>query len=236
MPTGAIGDGKVFVSDMGQAVRIGSGVVGGWTREMGVLDFAGGIVVHINAGVAALVICVVLGKRTGYPTTPMPPNSLVLTVIGASMLWVGWFGFNAGSQLAADGVAGMAFMARDADFCHGVFLSRRSFWMIIECFIAQPYGQIAFELFEATELLNTGRLAQASPPSRQHSGLVDRADWRQRVHDGLVRAGTFQTHAGLSLGLVGQWQADVVYTQYMSPNDTMCSACHGARLEIRLRR
>ena len=81
---------------------------GGWLGEMGVLDFAGGTVVHINAGVAALVICVVLGKRTGYPTTPMPPNSLVLTVIGASMLWVGWFGFNAGSQLAADGVAGMA--------------------------------------------------------------------------------------------------------------------------------
>ena len=61
---------------------------GGWLGEMGVLDFAGGIVVHINAGVAALVICVVLGKRTGYPTTPMPPHSLVLTVIGASMLWV----------------------------------------------------------------------------------------------------------------------------------------------------
>ena len=81
---------------------------GGWLGEMGVLDFAGGTVVHINAGVAALVICVVLGKRTGYPTTPMPPNSLVLAVVGASMLWVGWFGFNAGSQLAADGIAGMA--------------------------------------------------------------------------------------------------------------------------------
>ena len=81
---------------------------GGWLGDMGVLDFAGGTVVHINAGIAALVLCIVLGKRQGYPTTPMPPNSLVLTVIGASMLWVGWFGFNAGSQLAADGVAGMA--------------------------------------------------------------------------------------------------------------------------------
>ena len=81
---------------------------GGWLGEMGVLDFAGGTVVHINAGVAALVLCIVLGKRRGYPTTPMAPNSLVLTVVGASMLWVGWFGFNAGSQLAADGVAGMA--------------------------------------------------------------------------------------------------------------------------------
>lgn len=81
---------------------------GGWLGEMGVLDFAGGTVVHINAGVAALVLCIVLGKRHGYPTTPMPPNSLVLTVVGTSMLWVGWFGFNAGSQLAADGTAGMA--------------------------------------------------------------------------------------------------------------------------------
>ena len=79
---------------------------GGWLGDLGVLDFAGGTVVHINAGIAALVICLVLGKRVGYPTTPMPPNSLVLTIVGASMLWVGWFGFNAGSQLAADGIAG----------------------------------------------------------------------------------------------------------------------------------
>ena len=81
---------------------------GGWLGAMGVLDFAGGTVVHINAGVAALVLCIVLGPRRGYPETPMTPNSLVLTVVGASMLWVGWFGFNAGSELAADGVAGMA--------------------------------------------------------------------------------------------------------------------------------
>ena len=81
---------------------------GGWLGEMGVLDFAGGTVVHINAGIAALVLCIVLGKRQGYPDTQMAPNNLVLTVVGASMLWVGWFGFNAGSQLAADGVAGMA--------------------------------------------------------------------------------------------------------------------------------
>ena len=101
---------------------------GGWLGEMGVLDFAGGIVVHINAGVAALVICVVLGKRTGYPTTPMPPNSLVLTVIGASMLWVGWFGFNAGSQLAADGVAGMAMAV--TQICTATAALP---WMIIEC-------------------------------------------------------------------------------------------------------
>jgi Amt family ammonium transporter len=81
---------------------------GGWIAELGALDFAGGTVVHINAGVAALMAALVLGKRKGYPTTAMPPHNLGLTVIGASMLWVGWFGFNAGSQLAADGTAGMA--------------------------------------------------------------------------------------------------------------------------------
>ena len=74
----------------------------------GVLDFAGGTVVHINAGVAGLVACIVLGKRTGYRQENMAPHNLTLTLIGASMLWVGWFGFNAGSELAADGRAAMA--------------------------------------------------------------------------------------------------------------------------------
>ena len=81
---------------------------GGWLGDEGVLDFAGGTVVHINAGVAGLVCAIVLGKRKGYPTTAMPPHSMVLTLVGAGMLWVGWFGFNAGSELAADGTAGMA--------------------------------------------------------------------------------------------------------------------------------
>ncbi len=81
---------------------------GGWLQEMGVMDFAGGIVVHINAGVAGLVTALFLGKRRGYPKTPMPPHSLTLSVVGAGMLWVGWFGFNAGSALAADTTAGMA--------------------------------------------------------------------------------------------------------------------------------
>lgn len=81
---------------------------GGWLGEKGVLDFAGGTVVHINAGVAGLVAALVMGKRRGYPQQPMKPSNLVLTMVGAGMLWVGWFGFNAGSELAADGVAGMA--------------------------------------------------------------------------------------------------------------------------------
>jgi len=81
---------------------------GGWGASAGVLDFAGGTVVHINAGIAALACALVLGKRVGYPREPMAPHNLVLTVIGASLLWVGWFGFNAGSAVAADGRAGMA--------------------------------------------------------------------------------------------------------------------------------
>jgi Amt family ammonium transporter len=81
---------------------------GGWLADKGILDFAGGTVVHINAGIAGLMAALVLGKRKGYPTTPMPPHNLSFTLMGASMLWVGWFGFNAGSELAADGTAGMA--------------------------------------------------------------------------------------------------------------------------------
>ncbi len=81
---------------------------GGYMWDMGVLDFAGGTVVHINAGVAGLVTALVLGKRKGFPTTAMPPHNLGLTVVGAAMLWVGWFGFNAGSAVAANGTAGMA--------------------------------------------------------------------------------------------------------------------------------
>ena len=83
----------------------------GWLNKAGVLDYAGGTVVHINAGVAGLASCLVLGKRLGYGREAMPPHNLTLTLIGASLLWVGWFGFNAGSAGAADGRAGMAMLA-----------------------------------------------------------------------------------------------------------------------------
>jgi len=83
-----------------------SGLLWGW----GALDFAGGTVVHINAGIAGLVGCLIIGKRVGYPKEPMPPHSLVMTMIGASLLWVGWFGFNAGSNLEANGVTAVAFV------------------------------------------------------------------------------------------------------------------------------
>ncbi len=103
---------------------------GGWLGGKGILDFAGGTVVHINAGIAGLVAAIMLGKRKGYPSTPMPPHNLGYTLIGASMLWVGWFGFNAGSELAADGVAGMA-MAVTQIATAAAALS----WMFIEWFL-----------------------------------------------------------------------------------------------------
>jgi len=81
---------------------------GGWIAEMGAIDFAGGTVVHINAGIAGLVAALVLGKRKGYGSAAMPPHNLTFTLIGASLLWVGWYGFNAGSAVAANGSAGLA--------------------------------------------------------------------------------------------------------------------------------
>ncbi|MYF98437.1 ammonium transporter [Candidatus Poribacteria bacterium] len=94
---------------------------------IGALDFAGGNVVHINAGIAALVAAILVGKRIGYQTTAMPPHSLTITVVGASMLWVGWFGFNAGSELAADGVAGMAMLVTQVSTATAAVT-----WMFIE--------------------------------------------------------------------------------------------------------
>ncbi|MTV48447.1 ammonium transporter [Heliobacillus mobilis] len=84
--------------------------VGGWLRTLGALDFAGGTVVHISSGVSGLVLAIMLGKRRGLGTTPMPPHQLPMTVLGAGLLWFGWFGFNAGSALGANGLAGSAFV------------------------------------------------------------------------------------------------------------------------------
>jgi Amt family ammonium transporter len=100
----------------------------------GALDFAGGTVVHINAGIAGLVSCLMVGKRLGFGAEPMPPHSVPLTVVGASMLWVGWFGFNAGSELAADGVAGMAMLVTQIATAAAAVT-----WMLIEwIFRAKP--------------------------------------------------------------------------------------------------
>ena len=93
----------------------------GWLQKMGLMDFAGGTVVHLNAGMASLVCALVLGRRKGFPDTPMPPHNLTMTVTGACMLWVGWFGFNAGSALAANGSAGMAMLVTHIGAATGAF-------------------------------------------------------------------------------------------------------------------
>ena len=103
---------------------------GGFLGTAGVMDFAGGTVVHINSGVAALVLCMVLGKRIGYGRENLAPHNLVLTVIGASLLWVGWFGFNAGSELAADGRAGMAMAVTQIAAAAAALAWMAAEWMI----------------------------------------------------------------------------------------------------------
>jgi Amt family ammonium transporter len=99
----------------------------GWLQKMGVMDFAGGTVVHLNAGMAALVCALVLGRRKGFPETAMPPHNMTMTVTGACMLWVGWFGFNAGSALAADGSAGMAMLVTHIGAASGALA-----WLLCE--------------------------------------------------------------------------------------------------------
>lgn len=100
---------------------------GGFLQQLGLLDFAGGTVVHITAGVAALVAALVLGPRKGFGKTAMPPHNMTMTVIGAGMLWVGWYGFNAGSALAANGSAGMALLATHMSASAGALM-----WMALE--------------------------------------------------------------------------------------------------------
>ena len=100
---------------------------GGWLAKRGALDFAGGTVVHVNAGAAGLVLVLLLGKRRGWPKTPMPPHSLPLTLLGTGILWFGWFGFNAGSALAANGIAAQAFMNT-----FGAAAAAMIAWLIIE--------------------------------------------------------------------------------------------------------
>lgn len=100
---------------------------GGWLAQQGLLDFAGGTVVHVTAGVTALIIAIVIGNRKGFPQKPMLPHNLMITVAGAGMLWFGWFGFNGGSQLAADGGAGMAMLVTHLSAAAGSVA-----WMTIE--------------------------------------------------------------------------------------------------------
>jgi ammonium transporter, Amt family len=105
---------------------------GGWLQKLGCLDFAGGLVVHLNCGVASLVAALVVGKRKGYGTRPFIPHNLTLTLLGVGLLWFGWFGFNAGSRLAADAVAGNAFLVTHMAAAMGALT-----WTFAEWFLKQ---------------------------------------------------------------------------------------------------
>jgi Amt family ammonium transporter len=106
---------------------------GGWLCNFGALDFAGGNVVHINAGISALALVTLLGRRKGFPQVPMEANNIPMVVIGASILWFGWFGFNAGSSLASDGLASSAFVATNISAASAAFT-----WMVISWLHRRP--------------------------------------------------------------------------------------------------
>jgi len=106
---------------------------GGWLANLGVLDFAGGAVVHINAGVSALALVMLLGRRRGFPSEPMEANNIPMVVLGAGLLWFGWFGFNAGSSLASDGLAASAFVATNTSAAAAAFT-----WMIVSWLHRRP--------------------------------------------------------------------------------------------------
>jgi Amt family ammonium transporter len=106
---------------------------GGWLSKLGVLDFAGGAVVHINAGISALALVLLLGQRRGFPQELMEPNSIPMVVLGAGLLWFGWFGFNAGSALASDGLAASAFVATNTSAAAAAFT-----WMVVSWLHRRP--------------------------------------------------------------------------------------------------
>jgi Amt family ammonium transporter len=106
---------------------------GGWLQQMGALDFAGGIVVHITAGVSAMAVAMVIGVRKGFGTDPMEPHNIPTTVMGAALLWFGWFGFNAGSALAANGIAANAFVTTNT-----AAAAAATTWMLLLCHRTHP--------------------------------------------------------------------------------------------------
>ncbi len=141
---------------------------GGWLQQMGLLDFAGGTVVHITAGVAALVSALVIGNRNGFGVTAMPPHNMTMTVTGAGMLWVGWFGFNAGSALAANGDAGMAMLVTHLSAAAGALT-----WLGIEWI---RFGKPS-ALGAVTGLVaGLGTITPASGLRRAGGGAADRHD------------------------------------------------------------
>ena len=106
---------------------------GGWLAKLGVLDFAGGSVVHLNAGISALALVLLLGRRRGFPQNPMEPNNIPMVVMGAGLLWFGWFGFNAGSALTAGGLAASAFVTTNTAAAAAAFT-----WMVISWIYRRP--------------------------------------------------------------------------------------------------
>jgi Amt family ammonium transporter len=106
---------------------------GGWLAGLGILDFAGGSVVHINAGISALALVMLLGRRRGFPQEPMEPNNIPMVVLGAGLLWFGWFGFNAGSSLASDGLAASAFVTTNTAAAAAAFT-----WMVVSWIHRRP--------------------------------------------------------------------------------------------------
>jgi Amt family ammonium transporter len=143
----------------------------GWMARLGVLDFAGGIVVHITAGFSALVAALVVGRRAGWPQTPMPPHSLTLTVVGTGMLWVGWFGFNAGSAVAANGQAGMAMLVTQISPAVAALT-----WMAIEW---SRYGKPSVLGFATGAIAGLAAITPGSgtvgPPGAMAIGIVSGA-------------------------------------------------------------
>ena len=146
---------------------------GGWLGDLGALDFAGGTVVHINAGIAGLVAALVMGKRRGFPDAMMAPHNLGYTVIGASMLWVGWFGFNAGSELAADGTAGMAMAVTQIATAAAALSWMFSEWM--------SHGKPSVLGIASGAVGGLVSITPASGFCRSHGGPGDRCPGRHRL-------------------------------------------------------
>lgn len=169
----------------------------GWLGQMGVFDFAGGIVVHITAGVAALVAAIVIGNRRGFPEVAMPPHNLTMTVCGAGMLWVGWFGFNAGSALAANGDAAMAMLVTHLSAAAGSLA-----WMAIEWY---RYGKPSVLGIVTGMVAGLGTITPASGFVGPMGAVV----------------------IGLSAGIVCYWATQLIKRKFMIDDSLDVFPVHG---------
>ena len=183
---------------------------GGWLGSLGLLDFAGGTVVHITAGVAALVSALMIGRRRGFPEQPLMPHSLPLTVTGAGMLWVGWFGFNAGSALAANGDAGMAMLVTHLSAAAGSLA-----WMTMEWIrhckpgirIRRPRRRLRHRLPGRRGLLQRDADHQAEAAHRRLAGRLPGA--RRRRHARHISRGYFRLGRSRTVQWPGLQRGDV---------------------------